>query len=153
MKRITIIFLIALLTTPTLGSENKYVLVNFYSNGLVVNTASGTKIGGGDIEKTQNGEIEIFSKKSCVQSADNKIKEMKEFESDFIYHDNGVYEISGNFGRLCCVPYEILGKEYVGRDPLGTYIKTDKFFTKYHNKVSSEIDISSISMYSLFPFD
>lgn len=140
-----------MLYTETHAAE--YVLINFNSNGLILNTASGTEIGGGDIEKNQNGEIETFSKKSCTKAITNKIKELKEFEPDFIYHDSGIYEIGGNYGRLCCIPYEILDKKYIGIDPLGFYIETEPFFNDYHEQISEKIDINQIASYSIFPLD
>lgn len=165
MKQISTISLIALFTTPTLAltseliaqtaghSATEYVLINFNSNGLIINTASGTEIGGGNIEKAKNGKIEIFSKKSCEKAVNNKIKELKEFEPDFIYHNNGIYEISGNFGRICCIPFNKIDKKYIGTDPVGFYIEIEPFFDEYREQISNKIDISKVSSYSIFPFE
>ena len=111
--------------------------------------------GEGGIVNNMGGRIETTNadKKSCTKAVANKIKELKEFESDFIYHDNGIYEIGGNFGRLCCVPYENLDKKHIGIDPLGFYIETEPFFNDYREQISEKIDINQIASYSIFPLD
>ncbi|MCQ2599434.1 MAG: hypothetical protein MJ187_03600 [Alphaproteobacteria bacterium] len=131
----------------------EYMLINFTSNGLIVNSASGTEIGGGDIKKNEKGEIALFSKKACKKALNNEIEELKDFEQSFVYHENGIYEIDGNFGRLCCISTDKLDKEDIGTDPLGFYIEIDSFFDKYKTQFPSEIDKFQIDSYKLFPLD